>query len=103
MISETQNIPNGAIEYSGIEFPYLLDPSPDYWSRTPLAAKFKTEIKAVRKCSGKCVSRDIPRGRSLKRTKLIKEFLDCDAVINQPIIKPHVGVGMSCDLKNLTW
>ena len=46
----------------------------DFWKRTPLAAKYAS---------------------------VVKEFLDCDVFVNLPIIKHHVGVGMSGNLKNL--
>jgi len=32
---------------------------------------------------------------------VVKEFLDCDVLVNLPIVKNHVGVGMSGNLKNL--
>jgi uncharacterized protein (DUF362 family) len=80
---------------------YLIDPAADFWSKTQLSAKYKAELGAVKKCSGNFVGKDVPQGRSLKKTKLIKEFLDCDVVINLPIIKHHVGVNMSGNLKNL--
>lgn len=80
---------------------YLIDPAGGYWAESRFSAKYKDEIGAVKKCSGSFVDKDVPRGRSLKKTKLIKEFLDCDVFINLPIIKHHVGVNMSGNLKNL--
>jgi uncharacterized protein (DUF362 family) len=40
-------------------------------------------------------------GKALKKTSVVREFLDCDVYFNLPIIKHHVGVGMSGNLKNL--
>jgi len=80
---------------------YLIDPSSGYWKRSPLAAKFGKEIGAVKRCSGNYVGKDVARNTTLKKTRVVKEFLDCDVFINLPIIKHHVGVGMSGSLKNM--
>jgi uncharacterized protein (DUF362 family) len=89
-----------ALEAGAKEIHYLIDPLPDYWKRSSLAAKYGKEIGAVRKCSGNYVGKEIAKGRSLKKTNVVKEFLDCDVFVNLPIIKHHVGVGLSCNLKN---
>ena len=83
------------------EIQYLIDPLPNYWQRSQLAAKYPAEIGGVKKCSGHYVSKEVARNKTLKKTSVVQEFLDCDVFINLPIIKHHVGVGMSCDLKNL--
>ncbi len=90
-----------ALESGAKEVRYLIDPLPDYWSRTPLAAKYKKEIGAVKKCSGNFVETPVAKNKALKKTSVVREFLDCDVLINLPIIKNHVGVGMSGNLKNL--
>jgi uncharacterized protein (DUF362 family) len=83
------------------EIHYLIDPAADFWKRTPLAAKYEKEIGAVKKCSGNYVETTVAKNKTLKKTSVVKEFLDCDVFINLPIIKHHVGVGMSGNLKNL--
>ncbi|HMA53600.1 MAG TPA: DUF362 domain-containing protein [Acidobacteriota bacterium] len=83
------------------EIRYLIDPLADYWKRAPLAAKYEKEIRAVKKCSGNYVETPVAKNKTLKKTSVVREFLDCDVLINLPIIKNHVGVGMSGNLKNL--
>jgi uncharacterized protein (DUF362 family) len=90
-----------SLEAGAKELRYLIDPLAGYWKRAPLAAKYEKEIGAVRRCSGNYVEKDIARNKVLKKTSVVKEFLDCDILINLPIIKHHVGVGMSGNLKNL--
>jgi uncharacterized protein (DUF362 family) len=90
-----------ALDAGAKEIRYLIDPLPDYWKRAPLAAKYGTEIGAVKKCSGNYVETPIAKNKTLKKTSVVREFLDCDVLINLPIIKNHVGVGMSGNLKNL--
>jgi uncharacterized protein (DUF362 family) len=90
-----------ALEAGAKEIQYLIDPLPAYWKRSPLAAKYGKEIGAVKKCSGNFVEKAVARNKTLKKTSVVREFLDCDVFINLPIIKHHVGVGMSGNLKNL--
>ena len=90
-----------SLEAGAKEIRYLIDPAPDFWKRTPLAAKYEKEIGAVKKCSGNYVGTAVARNKALKKTNVVREFLDCDVFVNLPIIKHHVGVGMSCNLKNL--
>lgn len=90
-----------ALESGAKEVRYLIDPLADYWRRAPLAAKYEKEIRSVRKCSGNFVETPVAKARALKKTSVVREFLDCDVLINLPIIKNHVGVGMSGNLKNL--
>ncbi|MCJ7589535.1 MAG: DUF362 domain-containing protein [Candidatus Aminicenantes bacterium] len=80
---------------------YLTDPAPDYWSKTPLSAKYSAEIASVQKCSKNFVEVAVPKGTALKKAKVIKELFDCDVFINLPIIKNHEGVSMSGNLKNM--
>ncbi len=83
------------------EIRYLIDPLNNYWNRSPLAAKYAAETAAVRKCSKDYVETPVARSKALKKASVVREFLDCDVLVNLPIIKHHVGVGMSCCLKNL--
>ena len=90
-----------SLEAGAKEICYLIDPLPAYWKRSPLAAKYEKETGAVKKCSKNYVEKEVARNKTLKKTSVVKEFLDCDVFVNLPIIKHHVGVGMSGSLKNL--
>jgi len=90
-----------SLEAGAKEIHYLIDPLAGYWKRAPLAAKYEKEIGAVKKCSRNYVEKEVARNKTLKKTSVVKEFLDCDVLINLPIIKNHIGVGMSGNLKNL--
>jgi uncharacterized protein (DUF362 family) len=90
-----------ALDAGAKEIQYLIDPLADYWKRAPLAAKYQNEIGSVKKCSKNYIEKEVARNKTLKKTSVVKEFLDCDVFVNLPIIKHHVGVGLSCNLKNL--
>jgi len=90
-----------SLEAGAKEIHYLIDPAADFWKRTPLAAKYAKEIGGVKKCSGNYIETAVAKNKTLKKTSVVKEFLDCDVFVNLPIIKHHVGVGMSGNLKNL--
>ncbi len=80
---------------------YLIDPQPGYWKRSAPASRYEKELGAVRMSSGRYVDTPVARNKTLKKASLVREFFDCDVLINLPIIKHHVGVGMSGNLKNL--
>jgi uncharacterized protein (DUF362 family) len=44
---------------------------------------------------------DIPKGKTLKKTKVHELILDSDVFINVPVLKNHGGATMSLGLKNL--
>jgi uncharacterized protein (DUF362 family) len=90
-----------ALEAGAKEIHYLIDPLASYWKRSTLAAKYGAETGAVKKCSRNYVEKEVPRNKTLRKASVVKEFLDCDVFVNLPIIKHHVGVGMSGNLKNL--
>ncbi len=90
-----------SLEAGAKEIRYLIDPQPGYWKRAVLASKYEKEIGAVKNSSGNYVETPVARNKTLKKASVVKEFLDCDVFVNLPIIKNHVGVGMSCNLKNL--
>lgn len=90
-----------ALEAGAKEVRYLIDPLPGYWERSSRAAGFAKETAAVKKCSKDYVAKEIAAGKALKKSSVVREYLESDVVINLPIIKHHVGVGMSCNLKNL--
>ncbi len=80
---------------------YLIDPLSGYWKRSSLAAQYAKETGAVRSCSKNYIETAVAKNKTLKKASVVKEFLDCDVLVNLPIIKHHVGVGMSGNLKNL--
>ena len=90
-----------SLEAGAKEIHYLIDPLSGYWKRAPLAAKYEKEIGSVKKCSGSYVEKEVARNKTLKKASVVREFLDCDVLIDLPIIKNHVGVGMSGNLKNM--
>ncbi|MCP4217999.1 MAG: DUF362 domain-containing protein [bacterium] len=83
------------------EIRFLLNPAGNYWERSAIAGKFKTEIAKVQNCSGDYFEKQIPKGKSLKKVKIIRDLFKCDAFINLPIIKHHTGTHMTCNLKNM--
>ena len=90
-----------AWEAGAKDIQYLIDPLPAYWKRSALAAKYEKEIGAVKKCSGNYVETSVPRNKAVKKTSVVREFLDCDVLVDLPIVKNHIGVGMSGNLKNM--
>ena len=90
-----------ALEAGAKSIQYLIDPLNGYWKRSPLAAKYEKEIGAVKACSGSYVETAVTKHKTVQTTKVVKEFLDCDVLVDLPIIKNHVGVGMSGCLKNM--
>ena len=82
------------------EIAYVIDPASDYWSRTPLGAKYPKLTAAARKNPGEWTEVEIPRGVALKKAKVNRTALDCDVLINLPIAKHHAGTGYSGCLKN---
>ena len=90
-----------ALDAGAKSIQYLIDPQAGYFKRSALAAKYEKEIGAVKACSGNYVTTAIARNKAVKTTKVVKEFLDCEVLVNLPIIKNHVGVGMSGNLKNM--
>ncbi|MEN6560917.1 MAG: DUF362 domain-containing protein [Acidobacteriota bacterium] len=90
-----------SLEAGAREIRYLVDPLPGYFDRAALAPKYGAEIGSVKKSSGNYVETPVARNKTVKKTSVIKEFLDCDVLVNLPIIKHHVGVGMSGCLKNM--
>ncbi len=44
---------------------------------------------------------ELPKARNLKKTLMHKELLDCDVLINVPVLKHHGGAKLSLCMKNL--
>ena len=44
---------------------------------------------------------EVPVGKRLKKALVHKEVLDCDVLINVPVLKNHGGAVMTCSMKNM--
>ena len=85
----------GAKEIYSIE-----NASSGYWKRSRLYKQFEKEIDAIRSNNDKSTV-DIPKGKSLKEVKISKTLLECDVLINIPIVKNHEGTHFTANLKNM--
>ena len=65
---------------------------------------------AVRRAGGKIIpaasenyyiQTAIPKGKVLKQARVHKLFLQCDTVINVPVLKHHSSTGLTASMKNL--
>jgi uncharacterized protein (DUF362 family) len=72
----------------------------DYWMRGNYGQKFATTIHKLKKGSGHII-KEIPDGKLLKKAEVVKEFFDCNVIINIPIAKHHEGSNFTCNLKNM--
>jgi uncharacterized protein (DUF362 family) len=88
------------LDASAGDISFVIDPASDYWSRTPLGAKYPKLTAAARKNPGEWSEVEISRGVALKKAKVNRIALDCDVLINLPIAKHHAGTGYSGCLKN---
>jgi uncharacterized protein (DUF362 family) len=84
----------GASEFSSIE-----NARTTYWKRSGLYGKFRNEVGLV-ETSDERRTVKIEKGKSLKEAEIITPFLDCDVLINIPIVKNHMGTNFTCTLKN---
>ena len=71
-----------------------------YWRRSDLAEEYSEEIGSL-KSSSDYVSMDIPKGKSLKKADIKRSILECDVLINTPIVKDHDGTRFTGCLKNI--
>ena len=88
------------LEAGAGEITYVVNPADDYWSRTPLGARYPKLTAAGRQNPGEWAELEIPRGVSLRKAKVNRTTLDCDVLINLPITKHHAGTGYTGCLKN---
>jgi uncharacterized protein (DUF362 family) len=73
--------------------------SSGYWKRSTKYDTFQNEIKFVQLSSEKKTV-PIKNGKSLKEADISKIFIDCDVLVNIPIVKNHQGTNFTCSLKN---
>jgi uncharacterized protein (DUF362 family) len=81
------------------EIIWLNQPSSAIWDRSPLSASYADDIKSLRAWSGSFVEVEV-KGTALKKARVVKELLDCEAVLNLSIAKDHAGTRFSGCLKN---
>lgn len=74
--------------------------SPSYWKRASLT-KDHQDLVASLKSPGETTTVAIKGGVRLKEVDIVKDFLDCDVLINIPIFKDHDGVRLTGTLKNI--
>ncbi len=72
----------------------------NYWKRSKLYGKYEKKIALIKSNSDKTMVK-IEKGKSLKEAEIMKSYMDCDVVINVPIIKHHDGTHYTCTLKNI--
>ena len=77
----------------------LNDISQDYWKRSAISGKMKSEIGGI-SYTDEWTEVAIERGKALKKADISKALLSCDVYINIPIIKDHDGTRFTCSLKN---
>jgi uncharacterized protein (DUF362 family) len=79
----------------------LQDPRGGYWQRSPHAAACRKELALVKDDPDKFVEVAIPRGVALKKAEVRRTLLECDVIIDLPIVKHHAGTGFTGCLKNM--
>jgi uncharacterized protein (DUF362 family) len=72
----------------------------DYWTRGKLSAKYKALIDGIKYGSDR-VEAEIPKGKSLKKAEIYKEFQEVDVFISIPVAKHHAGCNFSGNLKGM--
>ncbi len=80
----------------------------DHTCHNPRLTYEKSGIReAVLKNGGKMryakkfVKKDIPRGKALKETEVLREVIEADVLINVPVVKVHGGAIVTLSMKNL--
>jgi uncharacterized protein (DUF362 family) len=85
----------GASEFYSIE-----NAKTSYWKRSTLYSSLKNEVGRVQTTDERKTTK-IEKGISLKEAEVFTSFLDCDVIINIPIVKNHQGTNFTCTLKNI--
>ncbi len=71
-----------------------------YWKRSKLSDSYEKELSQL-KIIGDNVKVKIEKGKSLKEAEILKSYMECDVIINIPIVKHHDGTHFTCTLKNI--
>jgi uncharacterized protein (DUF362 family) len=74
--------------------------SRSYWRRATLSKEHEEQVASVRG-PGESRSVDLRSGVKLRKAEIVREFLDCDVLINIPIFKDHEGTRFTGVLKNI--
>jgi uncharacterized protein (DUF362 family) len=75
--------------------------SPSYWRASDRAEALAEEIGSLKADTDNYAKVDIPEGKSLKTADIERKLLDCDVLINVPIVKDHEGTRFTSTLKNM--
>lgn len=75
--------------------------SQKYWNRSPLSGQFEQQIKSIKPGNTEFAEVEIPKGLALKKAEIARAYLDCDVLINLPIVKQHEGIRITGSLKNI--
>lgn len=78
----------------------LEDAPRSYWTRASLTSDQEDLVASV-KPPGDTVTVTVKGGTRLKEIEIVKDFLECDVLINMPIFKDHDGVRLTGTLKNI--
>jgi uncharacterized protein (DUF362 family) len=70
-----------------------------YWKRSALYNSLKNEVGQIQTTDERKTMK-IEKGISLKEAEVFTPFLDCDVLINIPLVKNHQGTNFTCTLKN---
>lgn len=71
-----------------------------YWRRAALTTDQEHLIASIRP-PGERTTVTVPGGIRLKEIEVVRDFLECDVLINVPIFKDHDGVRFTGTLKNI--
>lgn len=78
----------------------LEDVESSYWKRATMSDDHRNLVKSIRE-PGSRTTVPIKNSRHLKEAELVRDYLDCDAVINIAIFKDHTGTRFTGALKNI--
>lgn len=71
-----------------------------YWLRAALSEEHRNLVRAI-KDPGEHVYAQIKGGKLLKEIEIIRDYLECDVLINVPVFKDHEGTHFTGNLKNI--
>jgi uncharacterized protein (DUF362 family) len=74
--------------------------SSEYWKQSRLSPTFKDELACIQSDDERVTIR-IEKGKSLKEAHISKRLVECDVLINIPIVKDHQGTKFTACLKNM--
>jgi uncharacterized protein (DUF362 family) len=78
----------------------LEDASWKYWRRATLSKEHVALVEGVQG-PGDMITVDLPRGLKLKKIEIVRDYVECDVLINIPIFKDHEGTHFTGVLKNI--